>query len=159
MSFWRSCPKRVLKVIYLLGTAAHLVTHHMSWLGQQQKFRVLHFIFSEKEKPMTCVPAPFLFPMYEYPPVHQWSTSTNIPLRTLSLAPSTPSWLTTSPSELRPRHMESFFTVFIFFPQCKSFFRFTSLKNLKHWMVSGAGKWYTAKKCRPGKTSGGIKEG
>lgn len=48
---WEVSPKKVLKVFYLLGTADHLITH---LLGQQQKFRVLLFIFSEKDKAVMC---------------------------------------------------------------------------------------------------------
>lgn len=54
-------PKMVLKVLDLLATAAHLITYHVSCLAQQQKFGVLHFIFSEREKPMTCIPDTILF--------------------------------------------------------------------------------------------------
>lgn len=90
-------PKWVLKVFYFLGTVAHLITHHTSWLGQQQKFRVLHIILSEKEKPITFMADTFLFLIYEYVSVHQWITNTNIPLRTRSLAPSSFLQLTALP--------------------------------------------------------------
>jgi len=93
----RVLPKRVLKVPFHLGIAAHLITHHVSWTGQQEKFRVLHFTFSEKEKPMTCMPGIFLFTIYQYAPVRRWTTSTNIPLHTLGHTPSPASWLTAPP--------------------------------------------------------------
>lgn len=57
---WEVSPKKVLKVFYLLGTADHLITH---LLGQQQKFRVLLFIFSEKDKAVMCTSDTHLSPV------------------------------------------------------------------------------------------------
>lgn len=82
-------PKRVhvLKLLSLLGTAARLITHHMFWPAPPQKFKVLFLVMLEREKPTPWMPDPFLFPVYESAPVHQWITSTTAPLLTLSLAP------------------------------------------------------------------------